>query len=84
MIGVPHLNRKDSFQGFPIFFFLHFSHDLSSISPLFLMSNEIILFQILYRPLKVFFFTYESENSKIYPMWAVFYQWPKIYRNLAF
>jgi hypothetical protein len=48
------------------------------------MSNEIILFQILYRPLKVFFFTYESENSKIYPMWAVFYQWPKIYRNLAF
>jgi hypothetical protein len=36
------------------------------------MSNEIILLQILYRHLILLFFTYESENSLIYPMWAIF------------
>jgi hypothetical protein len=29
-------------------------------------------------------FTYESENSKIYAMWAMFYQWPKNPKNLTF
>ncbi len=49
------------------------------------MSNEIILLQIVYRPLKyLFFFTYENENSKTYPMLTMFYQWPKIPRNLIF
>ncbi len=33
---------------------------------------------------KICIFTYESENSKIYPMWAMFYQWPKIPRNLTY
>jgi hypothetical protein len=42
MIGVPHLNPKD----YQIHLFLHFSHDLSYISPFFLMSNEIILFEL--------------------------------------
>ncbi len=23
----------------------------------------------------------ESENNKIYPMWDMFYQWPKCFRN---
>jgi hypothetical protein len=80
IIGVPHLKPKDSQSHL----FLHFSHDVSCISPFFFVSNEIILFQILYRLLKFFFFTYESENSKIYPMWTMFYQWPKIPRNLIF
>jgi hypothetical protein len=64
--------------------FFHFSHDMSYISPFFLMSNEIILYQILCRFLKFFFFTYKSENNKIHPRWAIFYQWPKIPRNLTF
>ncbi len=38
-------------------FFFHFSHDMSYISPFFLMSNEIILFQVLYRPLKYLLFS---------------------------
>ncbi len=37
-------------------FFLQFSYDLFYISPFILMSNEIILFQILYRHLKYRFF----------------------------
>jgi hypothetical protein len=36
---------------------LHFSHDLSDISPFFLMSNEIILFQILHMHLKHLLFS---------------------------
>jgi hypothetical protein len=33
---------------------------------------------------KIFsFFTYKNENSKIYPMWAMFYQWPK-FPNFSF
>jgi hypothetical protein len=57
MIGVSHLNLKDSFQGLlnsPFFSFfpwpiLHFTF--------FFMSNEIILFQISYRPLKYLLFS---------------------------
>ncbi len=54
MIGVTYLNLKDS----QIHFFLHFSHDIFYISPFILMSNEIILFQILYRPLKFIYFSF--------------------------
>jgi hypothetical protein len=57
MIGVPRLNLKDSLQGFPNSFLFSFSHDMSYISPFFLMSNEIIFFQILYRPLKYLLFS---------------------------
>jgi hypothetical protein len=57
MIGVPHLNPKDSLQGFSNSPFFHFSHDMSYISSFFFMSNEIILFQILYRPLKYLLFS---------------------------
>ncbi len=41
---VPHLNLKTHSKDSQIHLFLHFSHDLSHISPFFLMSNEIILF----------------------------------------
>jgi hypothetical protein len=47
MIGVPHLNPKDSLQGYPNSLYSLLFHDLSYISPFFSMSNEIILFQIL-------------------------------------
>jgi hypothetical protein len=46
-------HSKDS----QIHLFLHFSHDLSYISLFFLMSNVIILFQILYKPLKYLLFS---------------------------
>jgi len=39
-------------------FFFHLSHDLFYISPFFLMSNEIILFQILYNLLKYLSFSF--------------------------
>ncbi len=29
-------------------------------------------------------FIYESQNNKIYPMWAMFYQWPQIPKNFTF
>jgi hypothetical protein len=39
------------------------------------MSNEIIFFQIAIWASKIsIIFTYESKNSKIYPMWGMFYQ----------
>jgi hypothetical protein len=41
-------NTKDSFLRTQIHIFLHFSDDMSLISPFFNMLNEIILFQILY------------------------------------
>jgi hypothetical protein len=43
-------------KDFQIHLFLHFSHDMSYISPFFI-SNEIILFQILYKPIKHLFFS---------------------------
>jgi hypothetical protein len=48
---------KTHSKDFQIHLFLHFSHNLSYISPFFLMSNEIILFQFLYRPLKYLLFS---------------------------
>jgi hypothetical protein len=47
------IHSKDS----QIHLFLHLSHDLSYISTFFLMSNEIILFQILYSHLKYLLFS---------------------------
>ncbi len=55
--GIPLLKHKDSLLGFPNSPFYHFSHDFFYISPYFLMLNEIILFQILCRPLKYLFFS---------------------------
>jgi hypothetical protein len=57
MIKVLHLNPKDSLQGLLNSFFFHFSRDLFYISSFFFMSNEIILFQILYRHLKYLLFS---------------------------
>ncbi len=57
MIGVPHLNHKDSFQGHQNSPFFHFPHDLFYISPFFFMSNEIILVQILYKLKKYLLFS---------------------------
>jgi len=45
----------------------------------FFMSNEILLFQIIY-----IYITCESKNSKIYPMQVMFYQWPKLPINFIF
>ncbi len=56
-IGVPLLKHKDSLLDSQIHLFLHFSHDLFYILPFFLMLNEIILFQILCRPLKYLLFS---------------------------
>jgi hypothetical protein len=70
-------------KDFQIHLFLHFSHDVLHFT-FFLMSNEITLFQILYRLLKYLFFIYENVNNKIYPMWAMFYQWPKIPKKNIF
>jgi hypothetical protein len=42
------------------------------------MSNEVFLFQILYSHLEYLFFSLMKVRKKIYPMWATFYQWPKI------
>jgi hypothetical protein len=47
--------------------------------------NEIILFQILYKHQEfLFFFTYESTNNKMYPTWAMLYQWPEIPKKSFF
>jgi len=40
MIGVPHLNPKDSLQGLPNSNFFHFSHDLFYISPFFFLAKQ--------------------------------------------
>jgi hypothetical protein len=45
------------FKNSQIPLFLQFSHDMSYISPFFFMSNKIILFQILYRPLTYLLFS---------------------------
>jgi hypothetical protein len=67
-------HSKDS----QIHLFFHFSHDMSYISPFFLMSNEIILLQILYKPLKYLLFSLMKVRIiKVYPMWAMFCQCPK-------
>jgi hypothetical protein len=85
MIGVPPLKCMDSLRRLPNspsfslfpWLALHFFF--------FLMLNEIILFHNLCRPLKVsVVFTYESEYNKIYSMWVMFYQWPKIKKKLIF
>jgi hypothetical protein len=44
-------------KDFQIHLFFHFSYDMSYILPFSLMSNEIILFQILYKHLKYLFFS---------------------------
>ncbi len=44
-------------KDFHIHLFLHFSYDMFYILPFFLMSNEIILFQILYKHLMCLFFS---------------------------
>jgi hypothetical protein len=85
MIMVPPLKHEDSLLGLPnspfsSFFpwhFLHFtifSHvKWNNFVPNFMWALKISIV-----------FTYESENSKIYPMWAMFYQCPKIPKNLTF
>jgi hypothetical protein len=56
-LGYSLRNIKDSFLHIQIHLFFHFSYDMSSISPFFLMSNEIILFQILYMHIEYLFFS---------------------------
>ncbi len=55
--GSPLWNTNDSFLRIQIHLFFHFSDELSYTSPFFLMSNEIILFQILYRHLEYLSFS---------------------------
>jgi len=55
--GYPLWNIRTHSKDFQIHLFLHFSHDMSYISPFFLMSNEIILYQILCRLLKYLLFS---------------------------
>jgi hypothetical protein len=74
MIGIPHLKHMDSFLRLSNSFFFHFPHDLSYISSFFLMSNEIILFQILYKHLKYLFFSFMKVRTvKFIQCWAMFY-----------
>jgi hypothetical protein len=52
---------------------LFFSCQMNNFVPNFILASKVSIVV-----------TYESENNKIYPMWAKFYQWPKIHKNLAF
>ncbi len=85
-LGYPLWNAKDSLLGHPkspfsSFFLWH----VSDFPFFFLMSNEIILFQILFRHLEYLLFSLmKIKNSKIYSMWAMFYQWPKLPINFIF
>jgi hypothetical protein len=58
MIGVPPLKHKGSLLGLSNSPFFNFSYDILLISFFFLMSNEIILFQILYKHLEYLFFSF--------------------------
>jgi hypothetical protein len=77
-LGYSLRNIKDSFLRIQIHLFLHFSYDMSSISPFFshFKWNNFVP-NFIYAYIISIFFTYEKKNSKIYPMWAMFYQWPK-------
>jgi hypothetical protein len=55
--GYPLWNIRTHSKDSQIHLLLHFSHDLSYISPFFFMSNKIILFQILCRLLKYLLFS---------------------------
>jgi hypothetical protein len=57
-LGYPPMNTKNSLIRTQIHLCLHFFNDPPWISPFFLMSNEIILFQILCRHLKYLFFSF--------------------------
>jgi len=84
-LGYPLKNTLDSFLRTQIYLFFHFSYDLLKFPFFLFMSNEIILFQILHRCVCVYIYiTYENNNSKIYPMWPMFYQWPNFFRNFIF
>jgi hypothetical protein len=49
------------------------------------MSNKFNFAPNFIEASKVFIvLTYENENNKIYPMWAMFYQWPKIPTNFTY
>jgi hypothetical protein len=82
MIVVPHLNLKVSFQGlstspfFSLFIWLvlHFTF--------FFMSNEIILFQILYKLLKYLLFSFMKVRIiKFIQCGSCFINDPKILKN---
>jgi len=60
---VSHLNPKDSLQGLPNSPFSSFFIWLVLCFTIFFMSNEIILFQFLYRPLKYLFFSFMKEKK---------------------
>jgi hypothetical protein len=57
-LGYSLRNIKDSFLRTQIHLFFHFSYDMSLISHFFLISNEIILLQILYKHLEYLFFSF--------------------------
>jgi hypothetical protein len=82
--GTPFESWESTLRTFKFTFFFTFSHDLSYISSFFFMSNEIILFQILYKLLKYLFFSLMKVKIKIYPILAMFYQWSKIPKFLTF
>jgi len=79
MIGVPHLNPKDFqihrfFFPWHVIYFTFFSHaKWNNFLPNFMKASKIYIV-----------LTYESENNKIYPMWAMFYQWHKILKDLIY
>jgi hypothetical protein len=84
-LGYPLWNIKDSILGhsnspFSSFFMWHVSHFLffSHVKWNHFVPNFIWAFRIS------IFFTYESKNNKIYSMWAMFCQWPKLPINFIF
>jgi len=84
MIGVPLLKHKDSFLGLSNSHFVFIFPMICFRFPIFshVKWNDFIPNSIY--PFRFYFFHLWKKNSEIYPMWAMFYQWPKIIKNLIF
>ncbi len=84
-LGYPLWNIKDSFLIHSNSPFFHLSNNLSQFFPFFfhVKWNNFVPICIEASRISIFF-TYENKNSKIYPMWAMFYQLPKIPKNFIF
>jgi hypothetical protein len=75
---------KTKSQDSQIHLFFHFSHDVLYFTLFFNVKWNNFVPNFMSTSKISIVFNYRSGNGKIYPMWAMFNQWPKIPKKMTF
>jgi hypothetical protein len=83
--GIPFETQGKIFRTLNFILFFTKPNSYPRLPPYFSCQMKQISSNLIYESIVFFFFfIYESKNNKIYPMWAMFYQWPPIPKFFTF